>query len=429
MQTSAPEEAALTDNTNEQQETPETPAPPQPETTAVVPIEPEVIEGEFVELAPAEVTTPPKQKPYWLLIPLTILCCLVFLAGSYLLPLFTPTATVTIIPVEKTFTTTAIIQVPGRALPPLTLMQSTTAAATGKHHHSTRRAAGMITFYNGLLTSQTIPSGTIVTGNNGVQIITDQTAVIPAGNPPIYGQVTVTAHAVLAGERGNISAYDINTVCCATSVVAKNTYAFTGGANAKDVLVVTKDDINNAVTTLFVTLGQSETAALQAQLRPGEALITPNCIPHVTSDHKPGDEAKEVTVTVSETCSGIAYVAHTLYTNATQLLTSDATKKLGAHFTLFGDIHITIIHATTPKNHQEQAQMLVQVTGTLIYQITPTIQLQLIKRIAGKTKQQAVETLLTIPGIAGAQISMQGGSQTLPQDAGEIRILVQYQAS
>jgi hypothetical protein len=130
------EEKALTETTTEPEPQPEvsepTSTPPpetegaQPETqeqeiTAIVPIstEPEVIEGEFVEIEPPEDHTPPKQKPYWLLIPLAFLLCLSYLGVSYLLPLFSPSATVTILPVERTITTLAAIQVQGRSLPPL----------------------------------------------------------------------------------------------------------------------------------------------------------------------------------------------------------------------------------------------------------------------------------------------------------------------
>src|SRR5260370_5793728 len=112
------------------------PETPESETAALVPAskEQDVIEGEVIFLDPPEISAdhaPPKQKPYWLLIPLTICVCLVFLGVSLLVPLFTPSATITIIPVEKNISITATIQVPARSLPPLTLMQSTTAQATG----------------------------------------------------------------------------------------------------------------------------------------------------------------------------------------------------------------------------------------------------------------------------------------------------------
>ncbi len=417
MHRSALEEAALTEHTNEQKPQPEAsetayspepeaaqPEPQKPETTALVPTEPEVIEGEVIEIEPPEVSedhTPPKQKPYWLLIPLTIFLCLVFLAGSLLLPVLTPPATITLIPVEKSVSTTTTIQVQGRQLAPLTLMQSMSVEATGKRHQDATRAEGTITFYNGLLSSQTIAAGTILTGKDGVHVITDQAAIIPAGNPPIYGQVTVSAHAVLAGTQGNIQTFNINAACCATSVVAKNTQDFTGGQNSRDFLTVTRGDINHAVTSLLITLSRSEDAALQVQLHPGEELITPSCTPTVLSNKKIGDEAKQVIVTVSVTCGGITYVAHKVYALATQLLTSQAEKTLGATYALIGNMQVGIV----------QAKVIHPRQGIIM------------------NKQQALATLLKFPGIAGANITMKGGNQTLPEDPNNIHMIVMYRNS
>ncbi len=441
MHTNTLEETELTDTTNEPQaeisEPTSTTQPelPEPETTALVTTEPDIIEGEFVEIDPQEASEnhiPPKQKPYWLLIPLTICLCLSIPGVSFLLPLLSPSATITIIPAERTLTATAAIQVSGRALLPLTLMQSTTAPATGKHHQPASRAAGTITFYNGLLTSQTIAARTIFTGKDGVQIITDQAAHIPAGNPPSYGQVTVSAHAVLTGQQGNIPAYDINAACCATSVVAKNTRGFTGGASARDFFVVAREDINTAVTSLLLALSRSEDAALQAQLHPGEVLITSSCTSIVSSDRKIGDAAKHVTVTVSETCGGFAYAAQQVYADAVQLLTAQAATTLGAEYALLGDIQISIVHATTINRSQGRATIVVQVTGTWVYQITPYMQQHLLRLIAGKTTQQAGAMLLQFPGIAGAQISMismKGRNRTLPEDPRSIHIIIVHRSA
>jgi hypothetical protein len=432
------EETELTDTTSEPQaeisEPTSTTQPglPEPETTALVPTEPDIIEGEFVETDPPETSEnhiPPRQKPYWLLIPLTICLCLSIPGVSLLLLLLSPSATITIIPAEHTLTATAAIRVQGRALLSLTLMQSLSAPATGKRHRDAARAHGTITFYNGLLSSQTIAAGTIFTGKDGVQIITDQAARIPAGNPPSYGQVSVSAHAVLAGESGNIPSYDINAACCATSVVAKNTRGFTGGASARDFFVVAGEDINTTVTSLLLVLSRSENAALQAQLHPGEALAVSACTPVVSSDRKPGDAAKHVTVTVSETCGGISYAAREVYADAVQLLTAQAATTLGAGYSLLGDIQITIVQATATDHRQGSVEMVVQVTGTWVYQITPDMQQHLLRLIAGKTIQQAGAMLVQFPGIAGAQISMQGGNRTLPQDPRGIHIIIVYRSA
>ena len=121
-------DATLTQNTNEQEPQPEQ------ETTAIVSPEPDVIEGEVIELSPPESPedqTPPKQKPFWLFIPLTLLFCLLFVADSFLVPLLSPSATIIIIPAMRTISLTTVIQVPARQLPALTLTQSTDIPATG----------------------------------------------------------------------------------------------------------------------------------------------------------------------------------------------------------------------------------------------------------------------------------------------------------
>jgi hypothetical protein len=433
MHTSTREEANLTDTTDEPKphpETSETPTSPEPETgeqeiTALVPAEPEVVDGEVIELEPPEtidVHTPPKQTPYWLLIPFTILCCLVFLAGSYLLPLFTPMATVTILPIERGITITTAIQVYGRQVLPLTVMQSITVAATGKRHQAATRASGTITFYNGLLSSQTIAAGTVLTGQNGVEIITDQPAPLPAANPPMEGQVTVSAHAITTGASGNIPAYDIDQACCVTSVLAKNIKAFTGGQSARSYTVVTKSDLEAAATTIKTTLDTSEQAALNAQAITGESLTPLLCSKKVLADHQAGDETRELSVTVSETCSSIAYAAHDVDQDATQMIT--AAKRLGTGYSLLGDTQVTITHATITNQVRGIATLTVKLEATFVYQITPREKRHLLKHIAGKTRQQALTTLLHLPGIQGAAITIKGNAAALPDNPGSITIVV-----
>jgi hypothetical protein len=439
MHTNILEETELTKQGSgqEQQSEPPEPEEVQPETqeqevTALVTTEPEVIEGEVIEIEQPDLSAdhlPPKQKPYWLLIPATIVLCLIFLAASILLPLFTPTATITVIPVEHSITISTAIRVHGRLLPALTLSQSATAPATGIRHLSATKAHGTITLYNGQFRRQTIAAGTIFTGASGVRIITDQAARIPAGNPPIYGQTSVPAHALSAGASGNIHAYDINTACCLTSVLAKNTRAFTGGEEARVYVVVTHADIASAAATIQTTLAKSELAALAAQITTGESLTPPLCFENVTSDHRIGDEAKQVRVTVSETCRGFAYASHDVYQDAAQLLPSQASSTLGANYSIIGAIHVSIIRATISDKARGIATLAMQADAISVYQITPTIQRHLLHLTAGKTNQQAVSLLLSQPGIQGVQVALGGWNRILPQDPGSITIVVMYRSA
>ncbi len=399
-------------------------APDQEDTIPanLAPLEEEVLEGEVTAIIEPTPKPTPKQPPYYLIVVVTIVGCCIFTLASFLLPLLTPSATVTLISTEQRITTTAAIQVPGRALLPLTLMQSTTTLATGHRHQDATQAHGTITFYNGLFTSQTIATGTIFTASNGAQIVTTQPAIIPAGNPPSYGQVTVLAHAVIPGAQGNIQAFDINIACCATSVLAKNTEAFHGGAAARDYIVVTKADIDQAAGTLQSTLDKSKQAALQAQLAPGEELVSPPCSHKIRSDHQPEDEAKQVTVTVSNTCSGIAYVASTLHQKATQMIPRD----FRTGYSLIGDLHVSVLHATITDHTKGIVTIAIQVDATYVYQLSQAQKQHIINLIAGKPKQQALTTLLQLPGIQGATFTVKGNAATLPDDPTRITIVVVY---
>src|SRR5207245_1869844 len=180
-------------------------------------------------------------------------------------------------------------------------------------------------------TSQTIVGGTTLTGSDGVQVVTDQPAMIPAAlatTPPTYGQVTVSAHALEPGPQGNIRVRDINQACCLPSVLAQNTTAFQGGQHERDYTLVTREDLDQGVASLTTTLIQSAHAAFTAQLTTNEALVTPACRRTVTADHRAGAEAVTVTVTLSERCTAIAYDAAALREQRAQVITRAQSERV-----------------------------------------------------------------------------------------------------
>lgn len=354
----------------------------------------------------------------------------------FIIPSFFPIATVTIMPRTAAISTKATIQlvpgtptgeqIHGNLLPPLTLSLTKQALATGHRHQDAAQAEGTISFYNGLFTSQTVLAGTVLTGSDGVQIITDQDAVIPAANPPFEGQVTVYAHSLHPGSQGNIEAFDIDKPCCFTAVKAVNTDPFQGGQNERNYLVVTKGDIQSVVIPLTASLTTSEQGALHAQLAPGEGLVTLPCSQQIQSDHQPGDEADMVQVTVSETCEAVAYTAHDLYQDATRMITKEAIKRFGTAYSLIGNIAVSVLHATITDHTRGIATIAMRADATYVYQIPQGKKHQIIRLIAGKTKQQALATLSRLPGIQASAIAIKGNAATLPDDPGRITIVLVY---
>ncbi len=376
--------------------------------------------------------------PCWIA-SLGVVLVLMSIAFQMLLLFLTPTVTITLVPVVRALSTTATImamagtpsgaRIPARLLPPLTLIQTTTAPATGKGHQEALAAMGRITFYNGLFISQTLAAGTTLTGSDGVQVVTDQLAVIPAAlatTPPTYGQVTVTAHAKDPGPQGNIPVRDINQACCLPSVLAQNITAFQGGQHERDYTVVTREDIDHGVASLTITLIQSEHAAFTAQIRAHEALATPPCTRHITADHQAGAEAAAVTITVSEQCTAIAYDAAALQEQATQVLTRELVQRGGAHYRLVSAVQVSVLHARIVDQRREVILLSVRIEGRWMYQFSQQ-QLQRMKQlIVGKTPSQAVHILLGLPGIQRAAIAGIGENRSLPKDSFRIQVRILY---
>lgn len=361
------------------------------------------------------------------------------IAFQMLLLFLTPAITITLVPVVRALSTTATImavagaptgaRISARLLLPLTLTQTTTTPATGKGHQDALAATGAITFYNGLFTSQTIAAGTTLTGSDGIQVVTDQLAVIPAARastPPTYGQVTVSAHAKDPGPQGNIPAGAIHQACCLPSVLAQNTAAFQGGQRERNYTVVTWEDIDHGVAKLTTTLMQSEHAAFTAQLATHEALATPPCTRSVTADPQAGAEAAAVTVTVSEQCAAIAYDVAALQEQAAQMLTRELAQRGGAHYRLVGAVQVSVLHVRIIDQRQEVARLTVHIVGTWIYRFSQQ-ELQRIRHlIAGKTPPQAVHILLGLPGIQRASITGIGANTSLPKDSSPIQVRTLY---
>ncbi len=353
-----------------------------------------------------------------------ILSCIAFQVFEILNP---PIATVTIIPKSQAVTLTGTLQL-GRVLQPLTISQSQTVPATGRGHQPAEQARGYITFYNGQLTSVTVPAGTVLTAANGVQVITDENASIPRELqtiPPTLGHVTVSAHALLAGSRGNIPTGDINQACCAPSILAQNTTAFHSGLDERDFQTVVKRDIENTAVLLKTMLAQSVRGALEGQLKSNEQLFILPCTPTQTSDHQPGQEASTVKVSVSETCSAVAYNDNELSIKAIDLLSRKALQKLGTGFSLFGQAHVSILQAivtpTTPT-------LTFFCQGTWVYAISQQAQQSIKLLIAGKPRDEAVKILVSLPGIDRASIEEEDNTK-LPKNITSIHFQIIVQSS
>jgi hypothetical protein len=375
-------------------------------------------------------------------VPLLLLVLCFFLtvvvSGIVLVPVLTASATVTIIAasteISSTTTVTLIMgnphsgagQVAGRVLSTFTLRQEQVVSTTGTGHQQARAAHGTITLYNALPEVQTVPAGTLLVGANGVQIVTEEDALIPAGSLSTNGQVSVFARALQSGPAGNIRANDIYGACCRADVFAQNPTPFQGGQNARVFPMVTAQDISGALASLKASVTTSVQAAVHTQVHPDETLITPvPCTPKVTTNHAAGDEATQVTVRLDETCTGDTYDTLALKALTTQEITQKAAKNLDTGYTLAGEVQVTVTPSLVNEHQRGPRVLQVRGVGTWAYQFSDAQLRRMAQMLAEKNRHEATVLLLAQPGVSQVAMSIAGtDTNSFPADAGRIRVLV-----
>ncbi|HVB23901.1 MAG TPA: VCBS domain-containing protein [Ktedonobacteraceae bacterium] len=348
------------------------------------------------------------------------------------------TATVTITPVQETLQHTYTIsaltgvsnvvqsQIEARFLSSTSPAQSQTIAASGRGTVPATAATGVLTFYNPSSTPQSLPANILVTDAKGIEVVTDAPVVLNGATQSTGGSATVGAHTIHTGSSSNIAANDFNNVlCCAGGISVSNLAAFTGGQNSHMYSYVEQSDIDGAINRMSGILAQSAQTGVMGQILPDEQLIgSIGCVPAINTNHIAGDRAVNVTVTVTETCSGEVYDQQQAHATAGQLLKVDAMKSFGANYALLGDVTTTIIRAGL-LNPAGQISVLVKADGIWAYRFSDTQKRQLAQLITGKSEKDAVAALATTAGVHSVSVQVNGGDgNTLPTDTKQITIVV-----
>ncbi len=354
-----------------------------------------------------------------------------------LLPGISPRASVTLTPAQARLHTavslTAVTgtpdptkgQVRARLLSEQSPAFTQTVSTTGHGHTRAQAAGGTLTFYNAAPYTQTVAAGTVLTGTDGIQLVTDQAALLPAANLPAVGIATIPAQAVQVGQEGNIAPLDLNGLCCVAGISVKNTDAFTGGQLARDYPVVARQDVDEVVARESSPLTQEAQAHLQADVRPGEQLIAPaQCHPNVSSDHPVGSEAAHVTITLTLTCQGEVYDQQAVQQLTSTALSTQAHATLGTGYSVQGPITTSITQAATTEQAHGTLSLLVSAQGTWSYQFSSTEIARLSRRIAGLPRQEAVSLLKHDAHVQAVSITETWNANTVPTDPAHIQFMV-----
>lgn len=386
---------------------PDAPADPKSEPLMPVTTAQDDDPEEIFLKAVAEIETQPlplRPEVCWPLVFLTLICFLSFVGGTIIALITYPTVTIEVMPVTKRITFTTQLSLATHVLAPVTLTKSDMLPTTGKGYQDAKAASGTLTFYNGQATAQTVPNGTVFTGTGGIKVSTDQAAAIPQGNPPTYGQASVTAHALVPGSAGNIARGDINTTI-ALAVFVKNS-AFAGGQNQRDYQAVAQSDQDRLTVQLRNTLARDIPQAFP--LATGEQVFSTDCVFKASPNHQIGEEANTLTVRATEICKGTAYNTEQLTQRATTLFIAQTTP--GMQYQLVGSVQVQVVSVTP---------LTVSCRGLWTYTLSQDYEQFLAEQIAGDSPQQARKYLLHTGFLTRATVP-----DKLPQDPAHIHFQV-----
>ncbi len=352
--------------------------------------------------------------------------------------LFRPTATVTIVPTrldrQALLVITAVTgmtdaarqEVAARFISATSPVQMASGRASGVAHLPATSARGTLTLYNAATYPQTIAAGTVLAGADEVRVITDAPAFIPAGNPPLFGVVTVSAHAIQVGSRGNIAALDIDGLCCVDGVAVKNTADFSGGQDAQTYSTARQVDIDSIAFPLIDTLTQGTQTWVRSQIGPQEWMMTiPACTPAINVDHPVGSRAKQVTVAIAVTCRGEVYDQQAARLFAAVSFTQESRTTLGANYALLGKVTTTLVGVAVTDTKRGTLALSIEDRGEWVYRWKLAYLKTMARRIAGTSKQEALALIIHEEGVQTASIHLVGNEQTtLPTDPSRIIINV-----
>jgi hypothetical protein len=337
-------------------------------------------------------------------------------------------ATITITPdhkpLQKNYAISAVEepdtnQVHLRVLPAATEQQTKAIPASGKGQIAALSAQGILTFYNRLDSAQDLPAGTILTGPDGIQIITKESVRVPAASRNAFtndfteGNINVAARALLPGGTGNIPARTFDRVhCCAPSITVENSIAFTGGREAQSYTYVQQNDITQAALAMIEPLQQKKQSELLTRVTTNERLIDkPLCQSSTTSDRIAGERAEQVNVIVSVTCAGTVYNLQEAQILATNQFKSAGTVTFGTNYAPANEIHVQVSGVKTGSGGQQgtfpnEAILQIQASGLWAYQITEDQQRQMIDQVVGKSKSEAESLLRQQKGVKEISIDL-----------------------
>lgn len=273
---------------------------------------------------------------------------------------------------------------------------SVTTNATGKKETGDK-AKGTVTVFNSSARTVTLPVKTKVTSQNGLNFFTLGAVTIASRSadvPPEPGKNNVNVEAEKFGSEYNLpSGIKFTSINNDEDLSAKNDSPFSGGTK-KEVVVVSKTDLQNAREDLSSALEDKAKDDLQNKLGPDQEILPELLTSLVTEedfDKDEGQEAKTVTLKGTVTYSSLAY---------------SRSELLEYLKTIFGPGETTIDTKNLELSFENIKSVKGDVTADLKIKakIFPKLDIEKLSRqIAGKSFKEA-EKILFLPQVEDIRI-------------------------
>lgn len=295
--------------------------------------------------------------------------------------------------------------------------------ATGVERLPELVAHGSITFYNLLLSVQTVSPHTVLTASNGVQVETLAQAVVPpaSGSPLVMGQNTVPAQATQPGAVGNIAAGAVFTSCCNATgtITAKNQQAFVGGQDAASQVFIQQSDVAQVAAPLVQQAQVQARTALSAKLESDDLAAPASCTTLTITTPPTGSPAATFSVRVTVTCREAVVSRSQAEHLAVVQFVSATAPRLGSSYEL-EDRPVPKLAQIFPRD-AGTFTVTVPVRGVWRGVLDRAALHALLPELAGKSWTVAQVLLTKQPGVG--QVTVVGNPvQTLPHNPNQIAL-------
>lgn len=251
---------------------------------------------------------------------LVIIASLIALAAfafGFVMPSATLTVTPRVTPIETSLTYG--LDTPGatwdvRIAPSdisTTVTFSASSPATGERFEPDATATGAVLLTNATTVDVIVPTETVLTTIDGVDVVTTEEIVVPAADPfgsLTFGSAEIAVRASAPGPSGNLGAETIYGQLD-NGLFFTNREPLTGGTNRR-IVVVSQADIDALQQQARDDLQAQAAVALPAALQPGQRLVAGSerrGSIQLSFDRQVGEDATEVRIDASMSVSGQAF--------------------------------------------------------------------------------------------------------------------------